>query len=78
MASWWEPYEATMKSMFDAIDEPTRLSQLLARIEAVAAAVTDDDDEPLDSGLLVPPLSMRLTGRGQPALPAALWAIASW
>jgi hypothetical protein len=53
MASWWEPYEATMKSMFDAIDEPTRLSQLLARIEAVAAAVTDDDDEPLDSGLLV-------------------------
>jgi hypothetical protein len=50
---WWEPYEATVNSMFDDIGEPIRLSQLLARAEAIATAVSDADDEPLDSGLLV-------------------------
>jgi hypothetical protein len=50
---WWEPYESTVKSIFDGIDEPTRLSQLLGRAEELAAAVSDLDGEPLDSGLLV-------------------------
>jgi hypothetical protein len=52
-ALWWEPYEATVRSMFDGIDGPIRLSQLLARADAIALAVSDTDDEPLDRGLLV-------------------------
>ncbi|WUI01550.1 hypothetical protein OHR68_06935 [Spirillospora sp. NBC_00431] len=52
-AEWWEPYEATVEAMFDAIEEPIRLSQLLARVESVAAEVADDDGRPLDSHLLV-------------------------
>jgi hypothetical protein len=52
-APWWEPYEATVESIFEAIDEPIRLSQLLARADGVASAVSDTDDEPLDSRLLV-------------------------
>lgn len=50
---WWEPYEATIESLFDAIDEPTRLSQLLGRAESLAADVADGDGDPLDPGLLV-------------------------
>jgi hypothetical protein len=50
---WWEAYESTVKSIFDGIEEPIRLSQLLGRAEEVAAAVSDQDGEPLDSELLV-------------------------
>ncbi|WP_297725307.1 hypothetical protein [Mycobacterium sp.] len=50
---WWEPYESAVKSILDGIDEPTRLAQLLGRAEELAAAVSDLDGEPLDSGLLV-------------------------
>lgn len=49
---WWEPYEATVESMLEAIEEPIRLSQLLARVETVAGEVVNDDGEPLDVGLL--------------------------
>lgn len=52
-AEWWEPYEATTESMFDAIDEPVWLSQLLARAESVAAATADADGDPLEPDLLV-------------------------
>jgi hypothetical protein len=50
--AWWEPYEETVNAMLDAIDEPTRLSQLLARMEDTALAVTDHTGEPLDANLL--------------------------
>jgi len=49
---WWEPYEDTVDAVLDGITEPIRLSALLARIDALAAAVTDDDGEPLDPQLL--------------------------
>ena len=69
---------ATAKSMFDAIDEPTRLSQLLARTEEVAAAVGGDDDEPLDSGFLVAATVHAAHRAWATRLAGALWAIASW
>jgi hypothetical protein len=50
--AWWEPYEDTANAMLDAIDEPTHLSQLLARVEDTALAVTDQAGEPLDANLL--------------------------
>jgi hypothetical protein len=50
--AWWEPYEDAVNAMLDAIDEPTRLSQLLARVEDTAPTVTDQAGEPLDANLL--------------------------
>jgi hypothetical protein len=50
--SWWEPYEATLDSLLDAIDEPVRLSQLIARAESAAATVSDDDGQLLDVPIL--------------------------
>ena len=49
---WWEPYEDTVDGLLDDLTAPIRLSQLLARAEAVAAAVVDDDGEPLDPTVL--------------------------
>lgn len=49
---WWEPYEDTIGAVFDGIDEPVRLSQLLARVDQLAAEVADTDGEPLDARLL--------------------------
>jgi hypothetical protein len=50
--AWWEPYEDAADAMLDGIDEPTRLSQLLARVEDTALAVTDQAGEPLEANLL--------------------------
>jgi hypothetical protein len=50
--AWWEPYEEAVDAMFDGIDEPTHLSQLLARVEHTAPAVTDQAGEPLEANLL--------------------------
>ena len=49
---WWEPYEAAVESLLGGVDEPIRLSQLLARAETVAEALVDGDGEPLDPRLL--------------------------
>lgn len=40
---WWEPYERTADTVLDGIDEPTRLSQLLARVDSLASEVVDDE-----------------------------------
>jgi hypothetical protein len=50
---WWEPYESAADSMIASIEDPIRLSQLLARAESVASGIADADGEPLDAGLLV-------------------------
>jgi hypothetical protein len=50
--AWWEPYEDAVDAMLDAVDEPTHLSQLLARVEDTAHALTDHAGEPLDANLL--------------------------
>jgi hypothetical protein len=50
---WWEPYEATVESLLDAIDEPIRLSQVLARAEKAADTLVDEDGEPLEPRLLM-------------------------
>jgi hypothetical protein len=50
---WWEPYEATVTALLEGIDEPIRLSQLLARAESTAATVTDEDGESLRASTLV-------------------------
>lgn len=50
---WWEPYEAVVESLLGAIDEPIRLSQLLARAETVVGSLVDDDDKPLEPRLLM-------------------------
>lgn len=49
---WWEPYEDTVGAVFDAIDEPVHLSQLLARVDDLAVRVTSAVNEPLDRGML--------------------------
>jgi hypothetical protein len=49
---WWEPYEDTVDAILDGLTEPTRLSALLARADALAATTADGDGEPLDSPLL--------------------------
>jgi hypothetical protein len=49
---WWEPYEDTTDAVFGAIEEPVRLSQLVARADRIAAEVGGVDGEPLDAGLL--------------------------
>lgn len=49
---WWEPYESTVESFFEAIDEPVRLSQVLARAEEAVDNLVDDEGEPLDLQLL--------------------------
>lgn len=49
---WWEAYEETAESLLAAIDEPVRLSALLARVDGLAARVEDADGEPLEPGLL--------------------------
>ena len=49
---WWETYEETAESLLAAIDEPVRLSALLARVGGLAARVEDPDGEPLEPGLL--------------------------
>lgn len=68
---WWEPYEDTVDAILDSLAEPVRLSELLARAEALAATVVDDDGEPLDPGLIASALvhaahrtwTARLAGR---------------
>jgi hypothetical protein len=50
---WWEPYEATVNALFDAIDEPIRLAQVLARAESAASTLADEDGQPLQSQLLM-------------------------
>jgi hypothetical protein len=50
--AWWEPYEEAVEVILDAIDRPTRLSHLLARVPDTAAALTDDTGDPLDPDLL--------------------------
>lgn len=47
---WWESYENTVDAVLDGIDQPTRLSQLLARVDQLADEVVDD--EPLEPRLL--------------------------
>jgi hypothetical protein len=68
---WWEPYEDTTDAIFRGIDEPVRLSQLVARAEQIAQEVCDAAGEPLDAGLLAASLvhaahrawATRLAGR---------------
>jgi hypothetical protein len=68
---WWEPYEDTTEAIFAAIDEPVRLSQLLARVDRLAQDVEGDDGDPLDADLLATSLvhaahrawAARLAGR---------------
>jgi hypothetical protein len=47
-SEWWEAYEGTVAAMLAGIEQPTRLSQLLARVEEQAAGVVDDDGVALD------------------------------
>jgi hypothetical protein len=49
---WWEAYEDTTEAIFEGIQEPVRLSQLLTRVEQLATEVGDADGEPLDAELL--------------------------
>jgi hypothetical protein len=49
---WWEPYEDTVDAILGGLTEPIRLSALLARAEALAAATSDDEGSPLDPALL--------------------------
>lgn len=51
-AEWWEPYEATAESLLGSIDDPIRLSALLARADDLAARVEDVDGEPLEPDTL--------------------------
>jgi hypothetical protein len=50
---WWEPYEDTTDAIFEAIEEPVRLSHLLARADQLFAGVDDADGEPLRVSWLV-------------------------
>jgi hypothetical protein len=50
---WWETYEDTVEAIFEAVDEPVRLSQLVARADQLASQVSDDDGKPLDPVLLM-------------------------
>jgi hypothetical protein len=71
---WWEPYKSTVDSLLNAIEKPTRLSQILARAEDLAESVVDADGDPLDLAQLraaivhaahrawAPRISGRLTG----------------
>jgi hypothetical protein len=49
---WWEPYEATAEALLGAVDEPVRLSALLARADDLATRTEDDDGEPLETSIL--------------------------
>jgi hypothetical protein len=49
---WWEPYEATVDTVLDGIEQPTRLSQLLARVDQITTEVEDPDGDRLDPALL--------------------------
>ena len=49
---WWEPYEDTTDAIFEGIEEPVRLSQLVSQADQLAREVGDADGEPLDAGLL--------------------------
>lgn len=49
---WWEPYEDTTDALFAGIDEPVRLSQLVARADQLSVQVSDADGAPLDPDLL--------------------------
>ncbi|XVU23023.1 hypothetical protein ACQPZJ_38015 [Actinoplanes sp. CA-054009] len=68
---WWEIYEDTVEAILEAIDEPIRLSQLLARADELASHVSDDDGKPLEPDLLTAALvhgahrawAARLAGR---------------
>ncbi|MEQ0558186.1 hypothetical protein ABJI51_03820 [Amycolatopsis sp. NEAU-NG30] len=52
-SEWWEPYEDTVESLLSGIDQPIRLSQLLARAgQIIAEAGADPDELPLDEGVL--------------------------
>ncbi|HEY2795696.1 MAG TPA: hypothetical protein VGJ28_25260, partial [Micromonosporaceae bacterium] len=72
-SEWWESYEATVDAVLDGIEQPIRLSQLLARVDLLAARVEVDDldGEPLDPGILAAAFvhaahqawAARLTGR---------------
>jgi tetratricopeptide (TPR) repeat protein len=50
---WWEAYEDTTEALLNAIDEPTRLSQLVARAQSAAHDVVDTDGQPLEASRLV-------------------------
>ena len=50
---WWEPYDATVDALLDAIEEPIRLSSLVARAGDLAARTEDADGEPLEPDVLV-------------------------
>jgi hypothetical protein len=49
---WWEPYEELVDSLLNGIDDPTRLSQLLARADDLIGTTSDEDGEPLDPFVL--------------------------
>ncbi|WP_328609432.1 hypothetical protein OG943_09990 [Amycolatopsis sp. NBC_00345] len=50
---WWEPYEDTVEAVLGGIDQPIRLSQLLARAgQLVAEAGANPDEPPLDENVL--------------------------
>lgn len=49
---WWEPYEATVDALLDAIEEPIRLSALLARVDDLAERTEDEEGEPLEPDVL--------------------------
>ncbi|WP_409464864.1 hypothetical protein [Amycolatopsis sp. GA6-003] len=50
---WWEPYEDTVEAVLSGVDDPVRLSQLLARADRIAdEAGADPEEPPLDAGLL--------------------------
>jgi hypothetical protein len=52
LPEWWETYEDTVEAIFEAVDEPVRLSHLVARIDQLALQVSDDDGRSLDPDLL--------------------------
>lgn len=49
---WWQAYEDTTDAVFAAIEQPIRLSALLARVDELAATTVDVEGRPLDPGLL--------------------------
>ncbi|MGY0500676.1 hypothetical protein ACWZHB_19495 [Nocardia sp. FBN12] len=52
---WWDAYEAVAESLLDGLTEPTRLSQLLARVDdavRTVAAEPGGDSHFLDAGVL--------------------------
>lgn len=52
-AEWWEVYESVTDALLGEVEEPLRLSQLLARVDELADTLSGDDGQPLDPELLV-------------------------